>query len=127
MSSNSYSYSSSSVSFSTSISTSSSTVRNGQTNTTTDGARYVSYTTSDPSGTTTHTATQRAGGPVYAQRRDYDASGRLLTSSSSPDNVDANRRIEDVTDEQQQQQREKNDALYEERMEEEYAKKEGGA
>ncbi|KAI1489600.1 hypothetical protein F5X96DRAFT_670556 [Biscogniauxia mediterranea] len=129
-SSNSFSYSSSSVSFSTS--TSSSTTRNGQTSTTTDGARYMAYTTSDPSGTTTHTATQHARGPVYTQRRDYDPSGRLVASlSSSGGGVDANRRIEDVTDEQQQQkpqqqlqqgqqqQQTENDKLYEERMEDE--------
>ncbi|KAI1634704.1 hypothetical protein F4809DRAFT_665222 [Biscogniauxia mediterranea] len=128
MSSNSFSYSSSSVSYSTS--TSSSTTRNGQTSTTTDGARYMAYTTSDPSGTTTHTATQHARGPVYTQRRDYDASGRLVASLSSSGDVDANRRIEDVTDEQQKpqqkQQQTENDKLYEERMEDEYAKKEGG-
>ncbi|KAI5927865.1 hypothetical protein F4810DRAFT_160882 [Camillea tinctor] len=108
MSSNSYTYSSSSsVSYST---TSSSSTRNGHT--TTDGARYMSYTTSDPSGTTTHTASQRQGGPVYAERRDYDASGRLLPVGGGyaqptigGSGVDASRRIEDVTEGEKKQQK----------------------
>ncbi|KAI1506158.1 hypothetical protein F5X99DRAFT_365730 [Biscogniauxia marginata] len=118
MSSKSFSYSSSSVSY-----FSSSTSRNGQTT----GSRYAAYTSSDPSGTTTRTASQRAGGPVYTERRDYDASGRLITSEGRRalgGAADAGRRIEDVTDEEQQRE---NDRLYKERMEEEYAKREGGA
>ncbi|KAI1474984.1 hypothetical protein K445DRAFT_306696 [Daldinia sp. EC12] len=115
MSSNNYSYSSSSVSFS-------STTRNGETT----GARYVEHTASDPSGTTTHVASQRTGEPLQHERRDYDASGRLVSSSGralDENGVDSGRRIEDVSDEQQRE----NDRLYEERIEDEYAKREGGA
>ncbi|KAI1090664.1 hypothetical protein F5B19DRAFT_462372 [Rostrohypoxylon terebratum] len=116
MSSNgNFSYSQSSVSFSSSIS------RDGKTT----GSRYVEHTTSDPMGTTTHIASQRSGEPVYHERRDYDASGRPVASggrSIGGSNVDTGRRIEDVSDEQRE-----NDKLYEERIEDEYAKREGGA
>ncbi|KAI0148040.1 hypothetical protein F4776DRAFT_605721 [Hypoxylon sp. NC0597] len=115
MSSNSYYYSSSSVSFS------SSTTRNGQTT----GSRYVEHTESDPSGTTRHIASQRSGEPLHHERRDYDASGRLISSEGRAlggNSIDSNRRIEDVSDEQRE-----NDRLYEERIEDEYAKREGGA
>ncbi|KAI0378070.1 hypothetical protein F5Y04DRAFT_262862 [Hypomontagnella monticulosa] len=113
---NNYSYSSSSVSFS------SSTTRNGQTT----GSRYAEHTTSDPSGTTTHTASQNLGEPLRHERRDYDSSGKLISSQGRAlgnSGVDSNRRIEDVSDEQQRE----NDRLYEERIEDEYAKREGGA
>ncbi|KAI1143247.1 hypothetical protein F5Y05DRAFT_147477 [Hypoxylon sp. FL0543] len=113
--SNSYSYSSSSFSFS------SSTSHNGETT----GSRYVEHTESDPSGTTTHIASQRSGEPLHRERRDYDASGRLISSEGRAlggSSTDSSRRIEDVTDEQAE-----NDRLYEERIEDEYAKREGGA
>ncbi|XXG94200.1 hypothetical protein Hte_000453 [Hypoxylon texense] len=88
-----FSYSSSSVSFS------SSTTYDGKTT----GTRYAEYTTSDPSGTTTHTASQRLGGPTHHEHREYDASGRLISSEgravSGNNNTDSSRRIEDVTDE----------------------------
>ncbi|KAI1779546.1 hypothetical protein F4818DRAFT_399667 [Hypoxylon cercidicola] len=116
MSSNgNFSYSSSSVSYS------SSTTRNGETT----GKRYAAHTTSDPSGTTTHTASQHLGGPMHHEHREYDASGRLISSEGralSGNHLDSSRRIEDVTDEQRE-----NDKLYEERIEDEYAKREGGA
>ncbi|KAI8964826.1 hypothetical protein F5Y11DRAFT_57013 [Daldinia sp. FL1419] len=116
MASNGYSFSSSTVSFS------SSTTRNGETT----GSRYAQHTASDPSGTTTHVASQRTGEPLQHERRDYDASGRLVSSSGRAldgNGIDADRRIEDVSDEQQRE----NDRLYEERIEDEYAKREGGA
>ncbi|KAI0176024.1 hypothetical protein GGR52DRAFT_341928 [Hypoxylon sp. FL1284] len=116
MSSNSnFSFSSSSVSYS-------STTRNGETS----GNRYSEHTTSNPSGTTTHIASQRLGEPTHHEHREYDASGRLTSSEGRAvggNNVDSNRRIEDVTDEQQRE----NGRLYEERIEDEYAKREGGA
>ncbi|KAI0841897.1 hypothetical protein F5Y06DRAFT_258496 [Hypoxylon sp. FL0890] len=115
MSSKNYSYSSASFSFS------SSTSRNGETT----GSRYVEHTESNPAGTTTHVATQRSGEPLHHERRDYDASGRLISSEGRAlggSGVDSNRRIVDVTDEQRE-----NDKLYEERIEDEYAKREGGA
>ena len=114
MPSNQFSYSSSSVSYSSSSS------RNGQTT----GSRYAEHTTSDPSGTTTYTASQRNNEPVYAERRDYDASGRPIAHDRNLESSTGNssRRIEDVSDHQK-----KNDKLYEERIEDEYAKREGGA
>lgn len=51
----------------------------------------------------------------------YDTQGRELLSGT--DGAGQNRRIEDVSEEQQQQR----DREYEERIEEEYAKREGGA
>ncbi|OTA98192.1 hypothetical protein M426DRAFT_326191 [Hypoxylon sp. CI-4A] len=114
-SNNNFSYSSSSVSFS------SSTTRNGETT----GSRYAEHTSSNPAGTTTHIASQRNGEPLHHERRDYDATGRLLPSGGQAlagSGVDSNRRIEDVSDEQRE-----NDRLYEERIEDEYAKREGGA
>ncbi|KAI0005681.1 hypothetical protein F4779DRAFT_45428 [Xylariaceae sp. FL0662B] len=115
MSSNSY-YISSSVSYS------SSSTRNGEVT----GSRYAEHTTSNPSGTTTQTASQRLGEPVHTERRDYDASGRLTTSegrSLGGGGLDSSRRIEDVSDDHQRE----NDKLYRERIEDEYAKREGGA
>ncbi|KAI1470052.1 uncharacterized protein F4812DRAFT_421313 [Daldinia caldariorum] len=124
MSSNNYSYRSSTISFS------SSTTRNGETT----ASRYAQHTARDPSGMTTHIASQRNGEPPQHERRDYDASGRLISSStqrmvSSPNQriggsgVDSDHHIQDVSDEQQRE----NDRLYEERIEDEYAKREGGA
>lgn len=119
MSSNSRSYVTSSVSFS-----SSSSNCNGETT----GSRYAEHTTSDPLGTTTYTASQRHGEPVYAERRDYDASGRPIAQDRSLGQGAAgggsglSRRIEDVSDDQRE-----NDRLYEERIKDEYAKREGGA
>ncbi|KAI1381988.1 hypothetical protein F4677DRAFT_400475 [Hypoxylon crocopeplum] len=113
MSSNSYS--SSSVSYSTS------TTHNGETT----QSRYTEHTESDPSGTTKHVASQRTGEPVHHERLDYDASGHLVSSEGRAvggSGVDPDRRIEDVSDEQREK-----DRLYEERMEDEYAKREGGA
>ncbi|KAI1208008.1 uncharacterized protein F4807DRAFT_432811 [Annulohypoxylon truncatum] len=116
MSSNkNYSYSSSSVSFS------SSTTRDGKTT----GSRFAEHVASDPSGTTAHFASQRSGEPLHHEHREYDASGRLMSSEGralGDSGVDTGRRIEDVTDEQRE-----NDRLYEERIEDEYAKREGGA
>ncbi|KAI2463599.1 hypothetical protein F4781DRAFT_416044 [Annulohypoxylon bovei var. microspora] len=116
MSSNkNYSYSSSSVSFS------SSTTRDGKIT----GSRYAEHTTSDPAGTTTHVASQRSGEPLRHERLDYDASGRLISSEGRAmggNGLNSGRRIEDVSDEQRE-----NDKLYEERIEDEYAKREGGA
>lgn len=116
MSSNNRSYFSSSVSFSSS----SYSTRNGQTT----GSRYAEHTTNDPSGTTTFTASQRNGEPVYTERRDYDALGRPIPQGRILGNSggSSGRRIEDVSD----QQRDK-DRVYEERIQDEYAKREGGA
>lgn len=117
MSSNTFS--SSSVSYSTS-SSSSSTSNNGQTT----GYRTMQQSSSDPvNGTTVRSATQNLGEPAVQETRHYDAQGReLLEGAGSAGGADTSRRIEDVTDAQAER-----DAQYEERMEDEYAKREGGA
>jgi hypothetical protein len=120
MSSNNFT-SSSSFSFS---STSSSTI-NGQNQTT--GHRSVHQTTSDPiNGTTTHSSTQNIGQPAVQETRHYDPQGRELLKGSG--GADGSRRIEDVSESQTEKDTQaERDALYEERMEDEYAKREGGA
>lgn len=55
------------------------------------------------------------------ETRHYDSQGRELLEGGSGSN--GGRRIEDVSDTKQAER----DAEYEERMEEEYAKREGGA
>ena len=81
-------------------------------------------TTSDPiNGTTVKSSTQELGQPAVEQTRHYDPQGReLLEGPGSTGGASASRRIEDVSDTQAER-----DAQYEERMEEEYAKREGGA
>lgn len=74
----------------------------------------------DPSGVTTmHATRQNLGEPAEMQTRHFDDSGREVLGERSSAG-----RIEDVTNEQGQAAK---DAQYEERMEEEYAKREGGA
>ncbi|PSK58753.1 hypothetical protein B9Z65_6768 [Elsinoe australis] len=101
--------SNSNFSFSSSSSFSTSTTTNGQTS----GTRYAEQTSSNPQGTTVHTASQNLGETPVVESKQYDAQGRELLSGGTSQPV-----IEDVTD---------NDKLYEERMEDEYAKREGGA
>ncbi|KAJ8116826.1 hypothetical protein OPT61_g1831 [Boeremia exigua] len=78
-------------------------------------------TISDNSGTHVHRTSQEPGQALREERFDVDSSGRRIGGGSSSGNSAG--RIEDVTDEQQKE----NDRKYEERMEEEYAKREGGA
>ncbi|KAF2719204.1 hypothetical protein K431DRAFT_305364 [Polychaeton citri CBS 116435] len=86
------------------------------------GSRQTEQSFTDPSGTKVTSATQNMGEPIIQESREYDSQGReLLTGSGSTG--DNNRRIEDVTDVEQ----ERRDREYEERIEEEYAKREGGA
>ena len=77
-----------------------------------------SYT--DPSGTHVKSESQNIGQPIVHEERHYDTQGRETLGGS--DGADSNRRIEDVSDEQKEK-----DKQYEERIEEEYAKREGGA
>ena len=77
-------------------------------------------TSSDPSGTTVKTANQNLGEQAVLSERHYDPQGRELLSGN--DGAGADRRIEDVSDEQKER-----DMEYERRIEEEYAKREGGA
>ncbi|KAK5163958.1 uncharacterized protein LTR77_010354 [Saxophila tyrrhenica] len=122
MSSNSQSSSSYSTftSYSTS-STSSSTTQPGVQEVT--GSRSAQTSYSDPSGSHTVTQEQRLGEPVVREERHYDSQGREMPAGiegSAAGRIGGGEgpRIEDVTDA---------DKRYEEAMEDEYAKREGGA
>lgn len=110
MSNNSQYYSSSYSSVS--YSSSSSSDPEGKT------ARYTQISSTDPQGTTTHRTVEESGKQPYQETTYTPAGGRLESSGGAG----AQGRIEDVTDEQAEKDRE-----YEERMEDEYAKREGGA
>jgi hypothetical protein len=98
-----------------SVSTSySSSSVNGQTKT------HSETTYSDPSGTRVHRTSQKSGEPARQERFEVDNSGRRVEGGNALSRV----RIQDVTDEEEQKA---NDKKYEERMEDEYAKREGGA
>lgn len=79
------------------------------------GNVFTQSTASNPSGTTIHTTSQRSGEPAYTETKRVPAGA---TSAQQVEGMDTSRRIEDVTD---------TDKAYEERMEDEYAKREGGA
>ncbi|KAF2656832.1 hypothetical protein K491DRAFT_715051 [Lophiostoma macrostomum CBS 122681] len=97
--SSSYSFSSSSV--------------NGQTTSRSE------TTYSDPSGTKVHRTSQDPGQAPQEERLQFDSEGRRQVEQGT-----THGRIEDVTEKEGQEER---DRLFEERMEEEYAKREGGA
>ncbi|GKT52215.1 uncharacterized protein ColSpa_12396 [Colletotrichum spaethianum] len=89
-------------SFSSSISISSSVSHNGKT----EEKRWARKHEISPSGTTIRTASMRTGEPIYAERRDYDSSGRpipqgriLRNSDSGHTNFD--RRVEDVSEQEE--------------------------
>ena len=109
--------SSSSFSSYSSVSYSSSSSRDGQQ---VSGSRHSQVSSSNDTGTTVKTTSQKLGEPVVQEERRYDQQGRELLGGT--DGAGQNRRIEDVSDEQKERDRE-----YEERIEEEYAKREGGA
>jgi len=122
-SSNSYSYSSSSYS----TSSTSSSSANG---TTTSGSRSAHQSYTDPSGnTTTRSAAQNLGEPPVLQSAQFDAQGRQLESAGSAQEArrlqEGGPQIEDVTEESEKEAA--IDRKYREAMEEEYAKREGGA
>lgn len=77
------------------------------------GNTYTESTISNPSGTTIHRTTQKAGQAPVAETTRLPAGG-----TQQVEGVDNTKRIEDVTDA---------DREYEERIEDEYAKREGGA
>ena len=83
--------------------------------TSSSGNTFSTSTSSNPTGTTVHTTSQRAGQPAVTETRRYPSQQQQQMGVG---NMGNDRRIEDVTDK---------DAEYEERMEEEYAKREGGA
>jgi hypothetical protein len=98
-----------------SISTSSSsTTVNGQTTSKSE------QTFTDPSGTRTQRTHQAPGEAPRVERFETDAAGRQL---EDPRHADS-KRVQDVTEEEDAKA---NARKYEERMEDEYAKREGGA
>lgn len=98
-------------SFSTS---SSSTTINGRTTSKSE------QTYSNPTGTRVQRTHQVHGEAPRVERYETDAAGRQLEDPRSADT----KRIQDVTEEEDAKQKGKE---YEERIEEEYAKREGGA
>lgn len=79
----------------------------------TSGTTYTESVTSNPSGTTIHKTTQRAGEQPTSETTRLPAN-----QNHQVEGREGGRRIEDVTDA---------DREYEERIEDEYAKREGGA
>jgi len=79
--------------------------------------RFTESTSTDPRGTTTHRTAEETGKQPYQETTYTPAEGRLESGGASTQG-----RIEDVTDDQAERDRQ-----YEERMEDEYAKREGGA
>jgi hypothetical protein len=80
---------------------------------------HSEQTYSDPSGTKVHRTSQRDGEAPVEERIEYDNSGRRIENPGATKG-----RIQDVTEEESQEEK---DRKYEERMEDEYAKREGGA
>jgi hypothetical protein len=105
-------------SFSTS---SSSTTINGQTT----SQSHATY--SDPSGTKTQTTSQEPGQLPRVEQYQTDNDGRRVDSGGSGDRRLEGERVQDVTEEDGDDEQKEKDRLYVERMEEEYAKREGGA
>lgn len=104
------------ASFSSSSFTTSSSSNGGQPHTQSysETAIYDSRT-----GGYTTRESRETGQPTLTETREIPVQGRVGASSGA----DTNRRIEDVTDAEQAER----DKQYEERMEDEYAKREGGA
>lgn len=115
----------SSLSFSASFSSysSSSSSSGGQTRSTT----HTTQSHTNPSGTTVRTSSSNNGAPSIEETKHYDASGRQLLEAPGGGNGLSHQRqigeieVEDVTDEVDA------DEAYREKMEDEYAKREGGA
>ena len=82
------------------------------------GNSYTSTTSSNPGGTTIRDHHRDPDGKETSQTRRLDTSGREIDGAPGQ----AQSRIEDVSDD-----RTEADRLYEERIEDEYAKREGGA
>lgn len=103
----------SSQNFSSSTSFSYSSSSNGQST----GHARTETIESGPEGTKVTREMQNLGEPATSQTRHYDSQGRELIEG--PDGKTSNR----ITDAEQAE----NDRKYEERIEDEYAKREGGA
>ena len=79
------------------------------------GNRYEERTASDPSGTTIHRSTQSAGQAPVSETTRIPAGG---AAAQQVEGLNTRGRIEEVSDADKQ---------YEENIEDEYAKREGGA
>lgn len=82
------------------------------------GHAYRETSRTTPQGTTISTTTQNLGERPVTQTQYYDSQGRELIRDSTSGST--NRRIQDVDEEEAKRQ-------YEDRIEDEYAKHEGGA
>lgn len=78
-------------------------------------------TSNNRDGTTIRRTNEETGKPTLQDETYYPAAGGRSVEGGG--GVGPGRRIEDVTDEEQRTR----DRVYEERMEDEYAKREGGA
>jgi hypothetical protein len=96
---------------------SSSTTINGQT------TSQSQQTYSDPTGTKTQHISQNPGQTPRVERYETDNAGRRVEDARRTDAG----RIQDVTEEDEDDEQKEKDRLYVERMQEEYAKREGGA
>ena len=81
------------------------------------GNYYEERTASNPSGTTVHRTTQEAGQPAVSETTRIPAGG-TGAAAQQVEGLDSRGRIEDVSEA---------DRRYEENIEDEYAKREGGA
>ena len=81
------------------------------------GNRYEERTATNPSGTTIHRSTQIAGQEPITQTTKVHAGG-TGAAAQQIEGINSRGRIEDVSDADKQ---------YEENIEDEYAKREGGA
>lgn len=79
------------------------------------GNRYEESTSTDPTGTTIHRTSQEAGQPAVSETTRLPAGG---AAAQQVEGLNGQARIEEVSDA---------DKLYEENIEDEYAKREGGA
>ena len=116
-------FSSSSYTSFSSVSSSSGSTNGGR-----SGQTYSSHSTSGPQGTTTHTTTQILGQPAVQETKHYDNQGRQLldggfNAASSNQRRIQDIEVEDVTDQPETEA----DKRYRAAMEDEYAKREGGA
>ncbi|KAK4940001.1 hypothetical protein LTR10_019853 [Elasticomyces elasticus] len=110
--------------FSSSVSYSSSTNGHGTTHRVTE-----SVTSNNRDGTTIRRSQEETGRPRIQEERHY-APGSRISGRVTNDDTATQGRIQDITDqddvEEEKAQKER-DREYEERMEDEYAKREGGA
>lgn len=92
------------------------------------GRSYTSQSSSDPRGTTVRTTSQNYGEPAVEETRHYDNQGRELLNAA-PTSTNNQQRIQDVEVEDVTDQVDESEAdkRYREAMEDEYAKREGGA